>query len=91
MRCVWNQEILSWRPDSTLTILVAKGCLHPGRGLSIRAAGRLRAVERVFQVHGSGIHGARLMFSEQYAARLVQLTQDLESAKRELAALENPS
>jgi Domain of unknown function (DUF4124) len=42
------------------------------------------------QVHGSGIHGARLMFSEQYAARLVQLTQDLESAKRELAALENP-
>ena len=43
------------------------------------------------QVHGSGIHGARLVFSEQYAARLVQLTQDLESAKRELAALENPS
>ena len=43
------------------------------------------------QVHGSGNHGARLMFSEQYAARLVQLTQGLESAKRELAALENPS
>jgi hypothetical protein len=43
------------------------------------------------QVHGgNGNHGVRLMFSEQYAARLAQLTQDLESAKRELAALENP-
>jgi hypothetical protein len=42
------------------------------------------------QVHGSGNHGARLMFNEQYAARLLQLTQDLESAKRELAALEEP-
>jgi hypothetical protein len=44
------------------------------------------------QVHGgNGNHGVRLVFSEQYAARLAQLTQDLESAKRELAALENPS
>jgi Domain of unknown function (DUF4124) len=42
------------------------------------------------QVHGgNGNHGVRIMYSEQYAARLAQLTQDLESAKRELAALQN--
>jgi hypothetical protein len=42
------------------------------------------------QVHGGhGNHGVRLMFSGQYAARLAQLTQDLESAKRELATLQN--
>jgi Domain of unknown function (DUF4124) len=38
---------------------------------------------------GHGNHGVRLMFSAQYASRLAQLTQDLESAKRELAALES--
>jgi hypothetical protein len=39
---------------------------------------------------GNGNHGVRLVFTGQYAARLVQLTQDLDSAKQELAALENP-